>query len=37
MKMRKAKIHRKTNETDVLIELNLDKSSKPVISTTIGF
>ena len=25
MKQRKAKIHRKTKETDILVELNLDK------------
>lgn len=37
MKQRKAKLHRKTKETDVFIELNLDKTVKPEISTTIGF
>ncbi len=37
MKQRKAKIIRKTNETDVTVELNLDSFSKPQISTTIGF
>lgn len=37
MKERKAKIHRKTKETDVLVELNLDKSGKSEISTSIGF
>ncbi len=37
MKQRKSKIRRKTNETDVYIELNLDKTAKPEISTTIGF
>jgi imidazoleglycerol-phosphate dehydratase len=35
--MRKSKVHRQTNETDVLIELNLDKAQKPQISTTIPF
>ena len=35
--MRRSKIHRKTNETDVLVELNLDKVHKPQISTTIPF
>lgn len=37
MKQRKAKIHRVTKETNVLVELNLDKASKSQISTTIGF
>lgn len=37
MKQRKSKIIRKTNETNVEVELNLDKVSKPQISTTIGF
>ena len=37
MKQRKSKIKRTTKETDVLVELNLDKASKPEISTTIGF
>ncbi|MCL2485472.1 MAG: imidazoleglycerol-phosphate dehydratase HisB [Endomicrobia bacterium] len=37
MKQRKAKIKRITKETDILVELNLDKYSKPEISTTIGF
>lgn len=37
MKQRKSKIHRKTNETDVFVELNFDKAAKPAISTTIGF
>ena len=35
--MRKAKIHRKTLETDVDIELNLDSNKKSEISTTIPF
>ena len=35
--MRKAKIHRKTLETDVDIELNLDINKKSEISTTIPF
>ncbi len=35
--MRKAHIKRKTFETDVDIELNLDSSKKPVINTTIPF
>ncbi|MCL1972710.1 MAG: imidazoleglycerol-phosphate dehydratase HisB [Endomicrobia bacterium] len=37
MKHRKSKIIRKTNETNVEVEINLDKSSKPQISTSIGF
>jgi imidazoleglycerol-phosphate dehydratase len=37
MKQRKAKIVRITNETNVLVQLNLDKSQKPQISTTIPF
>ena len=37
MKQRKAKIARKTNETNVKIEINLDKVSKSSVSTTIGF
>ncbi|MDR1696284.1 MAG: imidazoleglycerol-phosphate dehydratase HisB [Endomicrobium sp.] len=37
MKQRTAKIKRTTKETDISVELNLDKSSKPEISTTIGF
>jgi imidazoleglycerol-phosphate dehydratase len=37
MKQRKSKITRKTNETSVEVEINLDKVSKPRISTTIGF
>jgi imidazoleglycerol-phosphate dehydratase len=37
MKQRKATVKRKTNETDISISLNLDKSAKPEISTTIGF
>jgi len=37
MKQRKSKICRKTKETDICVELNLDKSAKPQISTTIGF
>ena len=35
--MRKAKIIRKTRETDITIELNLDSVKKPGISTTIPF
>ncbi|MDR3049881.1 MAG: imidazoleglycerol-phosphate dehydratase HisB [Elusimicrobiota bacterium] len=35
--MRKSKIVRNTNETQISIELNLDKTAKPQISTTIGF
>jgi len=37
MKQRKSKIVRKTNETDVSVEINLDKASKPDVSATIGF
>ena len=37
MKQRKSKIIRKTNETEVSVEINLDKAEKPRISTTIGF
>jgi imidazoleglycerol-phosphate dehydratase len=37
MIMRTAKIARKTNETDISIELNLDGSGKHAISTGIGF
>jgi imidazoleglycerol-phosphate dehydratase len=37
MKQRKSKIARKTNETDIKVEVNLDKASKPQISTTVGF
>ncbi|MDR3244193.1 MAG: imidazoleglycerol-phosphate dehydratase HisB [Elusimicrobiota bacterium] len=37
MKQRKSKIIRKTKETDIIVELNLDKSAQPKISTTIGF
>ncbi len=35
--MRQVKISRKTNETDITIELNLDGSGTPNISTGIGF
>lgn len=35
--MRKSKINRKTSETDVNLELNLDSSKKSNISTTIAF
>jgi imidazoleglycerol-phosphate dehydratase len=34
---RKAKIHRKTTETDVLIEINLDGRGREQVSTTITF
>lgn len=34
---RKAEIHRKTNETDIFIELNLDGSGKCDIHTGLGF
>ncbi|MDR3111891.1 MAG: imidazoleglycerol-phosphate dehydratase HisB [Elusimicrobiota bacterium] len=37
MKQRKAKIIRKTKETNILVEINLDKCQEPKISTTIGF
>ncbi|MDR2426246.1 MAG: imidazoleglycerol-phosphate dehydratase HisB [Endomicrobium sp.] len=37
MKQRKAKIRRKTNETNVFVDLNLDKTVKPYISSGIGF
>lgn len=37
MGTRKAVVKRKTKETNVSIELNLDKASKPKISTTIPF
>ncbi|MDR2771846.1 MAG: imidazoleglycerol-phosphate dehydratase HisB [Elusimicrobiota bacterium] len=37
MKQRKSKVIRKTNETDIFVDLNLDKVCKPQISTTIGF
>jgi imidazoleglycerol-phosphate dehydratase / histidinol-phosphatase len=36
-KERKAHIHRKTNETDIEISLNLDGTGKATISTGIGF
>jgi imidazoleglycerol-phosphate dehydratase len=35
--MRAAKVQRKTNETDILIELNLDGSGQHNITTGIGF
>lgn len=35
--MRKSKINRKTSETDVKLELNLDSPKKSKISTTIAF
>jgi len=35
--MRKAKVQRKTNETDILVELNLDGSGRCDIATGIGF
>ncbi|MGD9677539.1 MAG: imidazoleglycerol-phosphate dehydratase HisB [Vulcanibacillus sp.] len=35
--MRKAKIERKTAETDISVELNLDGTGKSEISTSIGF
>jgi len=37
MKERKSKIRRTTNETDISVELNLDKAVKPAISTSVGF
>jgi len=37
MKHRKAKIIRKTKETDIAVEVNLDKASATCVSTTIGF
>jgi imidazoleglycerol-phosphate dehydratase len=37
MKQRKAKIIRKTKETDIAVEINLDNISSPSVSTTIGF
>lgn len=36
-KMRQAKIHRKTKETDIQIELNVDGIGKHVVKTDIGF
>ena len=35
--MRKAKIERKTNETEILLEINLDGEGKSKIETGIGF
>ena len=35
--MRTASIHRKTNETDITIELNLDGTGKHEIATGVGF
>ena len=35
--MRTAKVHRKTAETEILVELNLDGSGKTAIETGIGF
>ena len=35
--MRYAKIERKTKETDIVLELNLDGTGKAEISTGIGF
>ena len=35
--MRKASIARKTNETDVNVEVNLDGSGQRTIATGIGF
>ena len=35
--LRTAKIHRKTNETDISIELNLDGTGQHTIATGIGF
>ncbi|OEG71843.1 imidazoleglycerol-phosphate dehydratase [Candidatus Endomicrobiellum trichonymphae] len=37
MKQRKAKITRKTKETDIAVEINLDNISPPLVSTSIGF
>jgi imidazoleglycerol-phosphate dehydratase len=37
MKQRKAKTARKTKETDIIVEINLDNLSVPSVSTTIGF
>ncbi|MDR3256934.1 MAG: imidazoleglycerol-phosphate dehydratase HisB [Endomicrobium sp.] len=37
MKQRKARVIRKTKETNVTVEINLDKFSVPSVSTTIGF
>ncbi|MDR1952324.1 MAG: imidazoleglycerol-phosphate dehydratase HisB [Elusimicrobiota bacterium] len=37
MKRRKSKIIRQTNETNVKVEINLDKADKPKISTAIPF
>jgi imidazoleglycerol-phosphate dehydratase len=37
MKQRKAKIVRKTRETDIEVEVNLDRPLAPSVSTTIGF
>lgn len=37
MKNRTAKIHRKTGETDIYMELNLDGSGKAEVDTGIGF
>ncbi|MDR1926119.1 MAG: imidazoleglycerol-phosphate dehydratase HisB [Endomicrobium sp.] len=37
MKQRKAKIVRKTKETDIAVEINLDKFLLVSVSTTIGF
>jgi imidazoleglycerol-phosphate dehydratase len=37
MKRRKVKIIRKTKETDIAVEVNLDNISAPSVSTTIGF
>lgn len=36
-KIRQAKIHRKTKETDIQIELNVDGIGKHVVKTDIGF